>query len=637
MSEAASVRLAHPSDSPSAKTKRYPMFTSGKQSGRVVAKKKGAGPICRNGPEGALHEWDPSPFSLPGLLLLSSGYLVLPYLIFFFGWLKWPFAVPAAALVLASSYHAVRSLWRPACGRRPEGESAGVTWRPLVLLLAVALLLSFLSGAGGYGAQDSDHPKHNAVLKALVEQPWPVVLQSEKGFFPLVYYTAYYLPAGLFGKVAGWEGANHCLQFWTLLGLVLSLSWFCVLCRRLSWVVIGVFVFFSGLDVVGAALFKFLSFTGRPDFAWSSLHPSTIDWASLRWWNWEWQLRWWDTALLRNYPSNMALLFFVPQQALAGWILTGIVAHLSSWNHASARRTLVFYWALSCLWAPFVTIGLLPLLLFGFLRGEGTAVRRLASCLSPCNLCGLGICGLTGLYYLTRFAPLPFEGNPATGFGIGHPHMAPWLFLLRWALFVALEVGILAWLVWNSGSLDDRRSKRLFLVVLAFLVILPLFRYGGVNDLVMRASIPCLFVFAALVARSLLRKETTRTTRLILIAVFAVAAANPVAEIYRHVRAVQAQGGLIRIPKLEKVDTLWGLNLKSRRSDHPLFQSFRKDTFFLQYVGSPDSLFFRLLARAPAPQRSRREALLTDRLEVRKHNLRDRRGRFSPRSMIPNP
>jgi hypothetical protein len=37
------------------------------------------------------------------------------------------------------------------------------------------------------------------------------------------------------------------------------------------------------------------------------------------------------------------------------------------------------------------------------------------------------------------------------------------------------------------------------------------------------------------------------------------------------------------------------------RIDLILLRPFRGDTFFLQYVGSPDALFFRYLARRPSP------------------------------------
>ncbi|GAF79890.1 unnamed protein product, partial [marine sediment metagenome] len=298
----------------------------------------------------------------PTLLVVSCVYLALPYLIFFLGWLRWWLAIPTAALLVVASYSAVRNVLRYAPCAETDRESAVVSWRQLVLLVAVAVLISFLSGVGGYGAQDSDYPKHNAIFKCLIEEPWPPTVASPEGRFPLVYYTAWYLPASLVGKVVGWEGAHHFLQLWTVLGLVLSLLWFCLASRCAKWIVLAVFVCFSGLDIVGGVAVKLISLFSQPEFDWATFGWTSIDWSSLRWWNW--LFRWWDTAGLRNYSSNMALLFFVPHQALSGWILTGIVMHLVGRESDGARKTLLFFIGLSCLWAPFVTLGLAPLVIF---------------------------------------------------------------------------------------------------------------------------------------------------------------------------------------------------------------------------------------------------------------------------------
>lgn len=153
---------------------------------------------------------------VPTLLAASYVYLVLPYLIFFFGWLKWWLAAPTVALLVLASASAVRNVRRRDLSPERQQQDAVVSWRQLLLLLAVGLLLSLLSGAGGYGAQDIDYPKHNAILKTLVRQPWPVDVASPKGSFPLVYYLAWYLPAGLLGRLAGWHAENDVKSLWTM-------------------------------------------------------------------------------------------------------------------------------------------------------------------------------------------------------------------------------------------------------------------------------------------------------------------------------------------------------------------------------------------------------------------------------------
>ena len=119
----------------------------------------------------------------------------------------------------------------------------------------------------------------------------------------------------------------------------------------------------------------------------------------------------------------------------------------------------------------------------------------------------------------------------------------------------------------------------------------------------MRASIPSLFVLAVFVARAIAHQGTDRGKKWFLIAVLALGATNPFAEIYRHVRAIHHNGRLVTIPEQEGVDPLWTLNCVLRehamRADSPLFRAFRSDTFFRQYIGTSDSLFFKHLARPP--------------------------------------
>ena len=86
-------------------------------------------------------------------------------------------------------------------------------------------------GVGGFAPQATDWIKHNAVLSDCVRQPWPVVLMDRADRWPLVYYLAWYLPAALVGKVAGYAAAQVALWVWTSLGVMLAGGWFARLTR----------------------------------------------------------------------------------------------------------------------------------------------------------------------------------------------------------------------------------------------------------------------------------------------------------------------------------------------------------------------------------------------------------------------
>jgi len=176
-------------------------------------------------------------------------------------------------------------------------SGAGVAMGALAVVVVVGL-----SGPGGFGVQTWDWAKHNAILKDLVEQPWPVAYATERDDVALTYYVAHYLPAALAGKLAGWQAANVVLFAWTVIGCVLAMLWLVVLSGAPVWRCLAIFVLFSGLDVVGA-------------IAWSSR------WSMRRWPN-DFHLEWW--AGHWTYPGNVTLIAFAPHQATAGWLLTGL-------------------------------------------------------------------------------------------------------------------------------------------------------------------------------------------------------------------------------------------------------------------------------------------------------------------------
>ncbi len=540
------------------------------------------------------------------LVIASAVYLTTPYFIYFAFWLQARWAVLAILVLLGGTFAGCLRL-----GRRNQAQVNLATFssgsaRPIILdAIVFALVIGAIGslwGAGGYGPQDSDHPKHNAVFLTLVESSWPAKLTSDRGDFPLVYYLAYYLPAAVVGKLAGWTAANHALQLWSLTGLVLACLWFCQIAAAFRWPVLLLFAVFSGLDLLGALLLKVGHSLQDPPGLWTILVSGQFDWSSLKWWNW--QIRWWDLELMRNYPSNVELFFFVPHQGLSGWITTALLVESVRQVPAEAKRTSLLWWGLSSLWSPFVTVGLTPIVGWIWLSSGSRQddVRDwLRSFISVPNIAGIAVAGIIGTYYLSRWGALPFESDPQSGFGIGQVGWPLTSFLFRLALFFVLEIGVLAYLIWKSKSLHHSAERPLFFVSVGWLALLPFFRYGGCNDLVMRASIPAIFLIAAWTARAVWSPTTSWRLRFLLIVVLAIGACNPFSDVYAHVREILRRGQWLMIPMQEEIPTLWQMSQKAGRiaqeTDHPLRRNFSGDTFFLQYIGSEESLFFRWIAR----------------------------------------
>src|SRR5690606_3922845 len=172
----------------------------------------------------------------------------------------------------------------------------------------------------------------------------------------LAYYIAYYLPVALLGKVGGILLANQLLVLWTLIGLILAVFWFELLINRSLATGLAFFVFFSGASIIGFLLrfaMPVAILAGVPDLNTSVWETHPALWAA----NWQ-------------YSPHVRGLFWVPQHVLPGWLITGMV--LFTLFTTTTRRSLYLLWALSALWSPFITIGLLPLFLADLLPRENS-------------------------------------------------------------------------------------------------------------------------------------------------------------------------------------------------------------------------------------------------------------------------
>lgn len=150
--------------------------------------------------------------------LLVNGaiaYLLIPNILFLFGWVQWWFAVPATLLLLAG--------WRSVSKQLPSVER-GHKWDiPNILGVVFVLLFCFIVieslGFTGRFEQSEDFRARNAILSTLVRCDWPL-RSAEGGYF--VYYHAFYLPIAVICRLScGLISAEVGIYLWSLLGMLL--------------------------------------------------------------------------------------------------------------------------------------------------------------------------------------------------------------------------------------------------------------------------------------------------------------------------------------------------------------------------------------------------------------------------------
>jgi hypothetical protein len=370
-------------------------------------------------------------------------YLALPNLLFILDWLQPHYALPLALLVLAAFWQCCQGLLAANPLRRSLPGMA--------LILAVAMAWTAASGIGGLSYANPDWQVRYAVLRDLIVADWPPNYTAADSPVILRSAIAYYLPVALFGKAFGIAAAHLALLVWTTLGVTIFLA-LLPLPEKLSvrlLVALALVVFFGGMDVLG-------------------MLTSGYDWP-----NWPFHIEWWAEHF--QYSSITTQLFWVPNHALPAWIAGALLFRL---RRSACLPTLVpLLLALLPLWTPFALIGLLPFAAMVLLE-QRPALRTIPK-LQLAAAVALG--GLVLSYLALDIAAIPG----------GMAHVAATesdSFATAYLRFVLFEFGLLALAILRLHP-DE---KKLLVLTALVLLVLPLFRFGLGNDLVMRASIPAL-------------------------------------------------------------------------------------------------------------------------------------------------
>lgn len=442
------------------------------------------------------------------LAALTSIYLLLPASLFAYGWFKLPFAIITIllllifiALAVSDSVQAIQAL-RESRLNNLAAPGPSLKWiLPALLFITIWLLLS---GVGGFGFQNPDYAASNALLKDLIFQPWPLTSLMAGVSTKVVYYVGYYLPAAAIGKVWGWTAANLFIFIWTAGGTFLAFAWFWRLSRidfktgptRLIWLAL-VFCLAGGLDYLAQSVLT----RQIPNL---TSHFET--WAGYF-----------------QYSSNTTLMYWVPQHTLAAWLSVSLI--VSSLYDPPDLRRLGMPLAASLIWSPFGMVGLAPYLLI-VLVFYLAPHRRALLFNRPvifAAAASMWVGGLHLLYLLANRYNFPKDWIwelTEDRLRLFNYLIAFWF--VEFALLAALIL-LLPTLDLFPFHLDDRARPRallekwfraakqryhlepeqflFWLVSLAVLTVLPLFKVGFLNDLVMRGSIPSLFIYWMVTAK----------------------------------------------------------------------------------------------------------------------------------------
>ena len=402
---------------------------------------------------------------------LSLFYIYLPILIFLFGWCKWYVAIPCTAVSVYVLYGMLKAY-------NVDSGSVRINKYALAFSILFMLVAAYYLGWGRFTTQMNDYGKHNGVLNDLILRSWPVVYKEADGHLcMLTYYLGQYLVPAFMGKLfSSYRIAELTMATWSFIGLLLVYFHLLRVLKgegmiRPIVIVMALILFSPPLAVAKSIIFR--AYDG-------------LDFAG------EWF--WYSDNLKLQYSSNWGLLQWVFPQAIVPWLTTMLFMEYV--------RKVEYYVPLllpALFYSAFSFLGILPFAfiaaIYYFLKEENKR-RYFQSIFSLHNIattCSIGIVMI--LYLWGNVAePKPSE----IGFRIMDYSQRPILLPFFWTVMVLLYAVLIY---------KENKKNPWYWVTVGCLLLYPLFSMGLMNDLVMRCSIPALFIMMCLILWFILDKQ----------------------------------------------------------------------------------------------------------------------------------
>lgn len=407
--------------------------------------------------------------SFQAIAITAYLMLIVPILIFFWGWLRWYYAFLFSAILLAGFF----IVWKQ--DYRWKTHSMDLPLKTMIGIAFIFWMWVMITGSSGVSASNFDTPWRRAVLRDLINYAWPVYYPETGNFF--VYYHVFYLVPALVGKVFGWHAALavHAACIWLIImvSFLLISSLLGIQETRWYYLVCAVIVGWSGLNALGWIVMQI--------FGWHAgefrlgLNESYCD----ALFNGE--------SFNYHYRSNEDVISQVYNQLMIWLAVPLMLENRKIHSYAFIGILLLPY-------SPWGVIGIAFLMVIdavfqlGAFLKEGGIRALLAEICSPQNVCVLASVGIVfGLY---------FSGTPrlhAGGASFGILTLSKFDLPRTAGLFIfwMCEFGIYYLFLWKKN-----RKDHLFVWTLPALMLIPVCWAGSIGgrDFCMNVSLPLLYM-----------------------------------------------------------------------------------------------------------------------------------------------
>ncbi len=443
--------------------------------------------------------------------------LLVPIVIFFFGWLHWYYAIIFAALLSAAFVWLYRSDYMA------DREEIALPLKHFIGIAALIGLWVLMSGNCGFSASQFDIPWRNVILSDLINYSWPVYY--DQSGYALAYYVTFWMIPALVGKAFGWGAALFALWLYQtcicLTAVLLVANLIKAQKTSIYWLVAVVFVLWSGLNVLGTMIMQM----------WDhNLYPLGLNG---------------NDSYCDNFFNGEATNFYFRStmdciqetyNQIPVWLVVPLLLK------KKRIHSFIFLDLLLVPFSPWAAIGFIPLMvvlgfqeLYGYIRSDRGFVvlkKTLLAIFSPANVLGLvGCLVVFGTYFLSgsHMSGAASNGSDAPGsFGVLSVWLWPGELWRAWFIFCLCSFGIFAILIARKFKKDV-----LFWANIFWLALIPFIWMGTIwgRDFCMNASLPGVFILMIYMLRYLVdhvQGKPLRFWNLLIIIVLTVAFASPV-------------------------------------------------------------------------------------------------------------
>lgn len=409
-------------------------------------------------------------FSFKWVAVTAYVILIVPIIIFFFGWLRWYYALLFSTILLIGMWMVLRSDYFT------RTESLDIPVKTLLCIAIIIGLWILITGNCGVSVSNYDTPWRRAILRDLINFKWPVHYEGTLNY--MVYYHVFYMVPALVGKVLGWHAALIAQAVWLWLIIMISFLLIAFLVHadqpKFLWLVCISIIGWSGLNVLGTILMQMAGWIGGDIFG---LHINES----------------YCNALFNGesfnffYRSNENFLCD-PYNQLPIWIIVPLMLeNRKIKNYAFIGILLLPY-------SPWGVIGIAILMIIDAIHQsidyfqEKQVKKLFCEIFSIQNICILASVGIVfGLY----FSGTSRLSSGAASFGILTLSKFDFPRIMGLLIFWLCEFGIYYMFLWKTN-----KKNHLFVWCLPILMVIPICWAGtiGGRDFCMNVSLPILYM-----------------------------------------------------------------------------------------------------------------------------------------------